>query len=284
MDIVFAFDERYADHVFVPIESLVTSLPAGVSHRLWIATTASATREIQQGVQRQVAGRGASAHFLTVDERFRVLGRSTLPGLSYISSGAHLRLFLPSLLPSSVERFVYLDSDVLIEGDLQPLATLDLRGHPVAAVRDLFTPTLGAQGGLPGCPASNDTSAAYFNAGVLLVDRVAWSQREITERCIGYLERNRGILRFPDQDALNLACYDSWRRLDDRWNYQGWWPDPGQVEMRPPDLRITHYLGRRKPWDNDFPLDLHREKYRQWEAQAARARSRSLTDVRAGDL
>jgi lipopolysaccharide biosynthesis glycosyltransferase len=122
-------------------------------------------------------------------------------------------------------------------------------------------------------PPSLEAGTPYFNAGVLLVDRAAWNRRGITDRCIEYLERNREALRFGDQDSLNVACAGAWREVPAKWNYQGWRPDPGQFEVRPDDVRITHYLGRRKPWNPDFPLEAHRRRYAEM-AEAARISER----------
>lgn len=62
------------------------------------------------------------------------------------------------LLP--VERALYLDSDVLVRGDLKQLWNIDLQGKAVGAVTDI------------GFPMGHDhsTKAPYFNAGVLLID------------------------------------------------------------------------------------------------------------------
>ena len=279
MDVVFAFDDLYAGRVPVAVESLLRSQAECAEVSIWLATTSEATLTIRDRVQRQVSDR-AALHFLGVDEGFRALGRSSLEGLDYISAGAHLRLFLPDLLPEAVDRYLYLDSDVLVEGDLAPLSDIPMCGLPIAAVRDLFTPTIGAQGGVPGQPPGLDEEAAYFNSGVLLVDRAAWRRRDVTRTCLEYLKRNRHVLRFVGQDDLNLACYGAWLELDEKWNYQGWWPDPGEPELRPTDVRVTHYVGRRKPWDADFPLEAHRLRYSEMADLAGRASLRPMSDRR----
>lgn len=51
----------------------------------------------------------------------------------YISEVAMGRLFIPSKLSG---RVLYLDGDVRVTADLSPLFSLDMRGHPLAAVRD----------------------------------------------------------------------------------------------------------------------------------------------------
>jgi lipopolysaccharide biosynthesis glycosyltransferase len=272
MDVVFAFDDLYADRVPVAVESLLRT-QTGHSIRVWLATTADAARDVEDAAQRQACGR-ATLRLLVVGDTYRSLGRSLLKQLDYVSAAAYMRLFLPDILPETVDRYIYLDSDVLVEGDLEELSSMPMCGLPLAAVRDLFTPTVGAQGGIPGRPHGLSDDAPYFNSGVLLVDRAAWQRRDVTEVSLEYLERNRHRLRFVDQDSLNIACYDAWVELDRKWNYQGWWPDPGEVESRPSDVRVTHYVGRRKPWEADFPLQVHRIRYGEMAERAARASRR----------
>jgi lipopolysaccharide biosynthesis glycosyltransferase len=279
VDVVFAFDDLYVERIPVAVESLLRSAADGVSMSVWLVTTATAKATIQDRIHRQVADR-AGLRLLVAGDKFRSLPTSTLPKLAYISAGSNLRLLLPELLPETVRRYLYLDADVLVEGDLQPLFGVAMGGAPICAVRDRYNGTIGAQGGLPGLPPALDADTPYFNAGVLLVDRAEWNRRGITDRCIEYLECNREALRFGDQDGLNAACGGAWLELPAKWNYQGWRPDPGQPEVRPDDVRITHYLGRRKPWDPDFPVEAHRRRYAEM-AEAARTSERTYARARA---
>ena len=52
---------------------------------------------------------------------------------------SYCRLFLDQILPEDVDRVLYLDSDVLILGDLQELWNIDLEGKCVAGVIDCLS-------------------------------------------------------------------------------------------------------------------------------------------------
>ena len=52
----------------------------------------------------------------------------------HISPVAYARYFIPRLIEE--ERVIYLDSDIIINGDLSPLFELDLGDYSLAAVRD----------------------------------------------------------------------------------------------------------------------------------------------------
>ncbi|KAJ7675793.1 glycosyltransferase family 8 protein [Mycena polygramma] len=104
-----------------------------------------------------------------------------------------------------VQRVLYLDGDVLVvEGSLKDLWKTDLGGKSLGAVRDV------------GFPNGHETKAAYFNAGVLLLDLEKCRQK------IDQLEAlSQKSLRFQDQDALNLHFRGDWVSLGQEWNAQG---------------------------------------------------------------
>jgi UDP-D-galactose:(glucosyl)LPS alpha-1,3-D-galactosyltransferase len=179
-----------------------------------------------------------------------------------ISAGTYLRLQLPDLLPPEVERVLYLDCDVLCAGDLSPLWEVPLGEAPVAAVRDAFTRTIDDRGGVPGAGPDFDAKAAYFNSGVLLIHAPVWRERSVTEQCLKYLWQQRGQLRLADQDALNLATYGQWIRLERKWNnMMRWLNEPTLQEQLIDDVRMIHFAGPKKAWKPDFPPGVLRDRY-----------------------
>lgn len=255
MDVAFAFDEGYADHVPVAVESILATHQAGVT--LWLLTTAQVKAERAEAWQAQAAGR-AKLHLLSATDEFRSWRASARESLSYISSGTYLRLLLPGHLPEYIDRVLYLDSDVLVCGDLSPLWDIPLDGAALAAVGDHFTPTLGTRDGIPGAPTDIDMAAPYFNSGVLMINLPVWRTLGITELCLKYMTENQDRLRLPDQDALNLAAYGRWHELAGIWNdHVSWWNPVAE----PQDTRILHFIGRKKPWHDGFEYPAAHELY-----------------------
>lgn len=266
MDVAFAFDEGYADHAQVAIESILDTQPAGADLRFWLLTTRQVAARRTEGLRRQLDGR-AAVEFLTADDGFRSLPDSQRERCRYISTGMYLRLFLPGLLPEGIDRLLYLDSDVLVNGDLAPLGNLPLGDAPVAAVRDGLARSMGYEGGIPGAGSHIRGSAPYFNSGVLVMNLPVWRESTVTERCLDYLVEYADELRFPDQDALNLVCYDRWLRLNSIWNDTVlWWLKADDHATVRQSVRITHFLGPNKPWQAGFPFSGYRDRY--WELAA----------------
>ena len=60
--------------------------------------------------------------------------------------------------------------------------------------------------------------AAYFNAGVLLIDVAAWRDAELSRRSLACLAQYRQHVYWWDQYALNVVLAGRWGPLDERWN------------------------------------------------------------------
>jgi lipopolysaccharide biosynthesis glycosyltransferase len=260
MDIAFAFDAAYASYLPAVVESVLRTNTHPDMH-LWFAAPLATVRNIEGHLAHQVATR-ATVHYLIMGEKRLSLGTSILDALGYVGPGANLRLFLADAMPARVTKFLYLDIDVLVDGDLTPLWTVPLGNAVVGAVQDFGIPQLGSYGGPPGMPPDVDPASPYFNSGVLLVNAEQWRRSDVTRRCVDYLKRYRDQLRYPDQDGLNIVCHGAWLELDEKWNFQGLWSVlAALIRPCPDDVRITHYAGQRKPWDADFPIELHRRRY-----------------------
>jgi UDP-D-galactose:(glucosyl)LPS alpha-1,3-D-galactosyltransferase len=131
-----------------------------------------------------------------------------------------------------------------------------------------------------------DLDAAYFNSGVLLVNAPRWRQLRMSEACFEYLSLCSGRLRFPDQDALNVAAYGRWLRLGREWNHMKSWrlePDSEFLD-REPAGRIVHFAGPWKPWkpesDGGLRAGARRARY---DALARQARLRDRVTAAGAD-
>ncbi|MGA7805729.1 glycosyltransferase family 8 protein [Bradyrhizobium sp.] len=169
------------------------------------------------------------------------------------------RLWLENFLDNDVEKFLYIDGDVLVRGALDSLFDLVIpRGgllaaddclclyeHEIRQPRRYWQPYLQSIG-----VAWRD----YFNTGVLLVDRAGW--KEVSTEAIDFLINKSALCRSSDQTALNAIIGKRRGRLPLRWNYQTEHMmvlDPRKVGVEP---AIWHFAGGPKPWDlPEWPWD-----------------------------
>lgn len=82
---------------------------------------------------------------------------------------------------------------------------------------------------------------------------------KITEKSLDYISGIQVKLRFPDQDALNVAAHQRWFGLDDKWNYL----TRLNRDCKPAreHAGILHFAGPRKPWNENFPNAELRAQY-----------------------
>ena len=156
----------------------------------------------------------------------------------------YARLALPQMVDE--DRIFYVDADLLVQADWEPLWKMDLEGAVVAAAVDIVTKTLGAETfdmekfGL-------DPAAPCLQAGLLLIDLREWRRFGVSEKVVTYLRENPNHSRFWDQSALNVVLYRRWKVLPFEWNTPAWWADMGREDCRL-DAPVLHFVGPNKPW------------------------------------
>lgn len=193
-----------------------------------ITTEYGATlKDYDLGQTDHLTGRSAQLPAMTA-ERYHVI--------------VYARLFLADILPSDIDRVVFLDCDLFVRTAIEQLAEMDLQGNVIAAV--LEPRRHGFQTYREMRPKRYfDTADPYFNAGVMLIDFQKWREIDFMAELEARLtpEEIKGL--FQDQDILNVVMKDRWLVLDYRWNFQD-----AVVEHEPLDPLIAHYTGPRKPW------------------------------------
>ena len=106
------------------------------------------------------------------------------------------RLFLPSMLPETVKKVLFIDCDTLVMQDLTPLWEMDMGDKWLYGVDDCrgaaYRTNLGLQ------PTDN-----YINNGVLLVDLDAWRKNNVEDMFLRYIRENQGDITFVDQGVQN---------------------------------------------------------------------------------
>ena len=109
---------------------------------------------------------------------------------------SYMKLYLDDLLPESVDKVLYLDSDILVVDDLTELWEMDLQGHVGASVIDCLGEKYYELLGL-------DKNAYYCNSGMILEDLKAWREKKIGDKVREYCKKNGGYVFFMEQTAFN---------------------------------------------------------------------------------
>jgi lipopolysaccharide biosynthesis glycosyltransferase len=125
-------------------------------------------------------------------------------------------ILAPTYFLQNEKRALYLDADMVVTEDLEPLWDTELK-TPVGAVLDAHivwaaSPSMWRpwreEGLAPLTP--------YLNTGMMLIDLDKWREQKLTERTLGYLAKYE--LPCVDQDAINLALRGEFDQLHPRYN------------------------------------------------------------------
>lgn len=169
----------------------------------------------------------------------------------FMSSGLHpaalARLQMPELMPEA-GRAIYLDTDLLVLGDLSELARIDLQGLPVGGATEGYFKTLREAGyRLSEIPVEVEPDAPYFNSGVLVADLGLWRQARVWEKSKSLITSHFDKFTHNDQSVLNLLFSGRSLVLAPKWNRQRQVYDDLPLVV-PRDAGIIHFIGPVKPW------------------------------------
>lgn len=183
------------------------------------------------------------------------------------SHATYFRMLMADFLPADLGRVIFLDTDMMVVGDISDLWAIPLGDAVIAAVPDPGYQHDGVLGLLEYEP--------YFNAGVLLIDLVRWRREQVGRRAFAFAEAHADRLVHMDQCALNWVLRDRWRALSPTWNVQthalGEYVNKAFVYFKPvPRLlaraRIIHFNTPGRPWlyADDHPC---KQQYLDWQSK-----------------
>ena len=184
----------------------------------------------------------------------------------YITQSTFYRYLIPDI---PEEKILYLDSDIIVDGNIENMYSLEFNEILAYAVKDMYISYVEHD-----CPGYSNMKP-YFNAGVLLINNRLWQKNRLKEHLIQVTQECPGV-SIADQDILNIVLKDKWGILSEKYNYQTGamhcfpikeLPDEEIIskyrsqisEIQP---KIIHYTTKLKPWirQNRYII-LLKEKY-----------------------
>ena len=168
------------------------------------------------------------------------------------------RLLIDKLLPSDVEKVLYLDGDTIVRGNLEKLWNINMKNKTIAMS---IEPTIDKKRkknlGLENYP--------YYNAGVLLINLKRWRTIGAGKIIIDYYRENDGRLFANDQDAINASMKKEILTISPKYNFYNIFYQYSykfmcklmkpvkyiSKEMYDDAVKnptIIHYLGEERPW------------------------------------
>lgn len=155
----------------------------------------------------------------------------------------YYRLTVPQLIKE--DKFIYLDSDLLIMTDIAELFDFPLG-----------TKLLGARSGST-INSSNDSSifkkldlsleSMYFNAGVLLINTKEWKKEQYSDKGLELARKHNGELLYYDQTILNILFHNNYEPVPEKFNFSA--TPASEYDEKSLQDKIIHFIYSPKPWD-----------------------------------
>lgn len=187
---------------------------------------------------------------------FYKVDSSKLIGCKYrkwrpLTEAAYFRILLSSIIPLDISKILYLDCDIVVNGEISDLFNLEINNYPLAAVKDPYYVNEAHLNQLS-LPYGSD----YFNSGVMLINLDYWRINKSEKKLLEYAKRER-VVYCHDQDALNYVFKNNWYRLHPKWNRPNTL-SPNEIEFLDKkdksefknNYKIIHYIDTPKPWEN----------------------------------
>lgn len=256
--IVLATDDKFAIHVCACISSVIDNVKKGVI--FYIIDDGISEDKWRKIKNMEIEDKGNKCSIVRVEaEAGGMLDFQAPRGLS---STTYLRLQISRVVPDDVDRIIYLDADMIVEGNIRDLWEMPLRDNSTGAVRDFAIPMIGSRGGVKYAGELGlNPKAPYLNAGILLIDLEKWRRKNVGPRALDYLETYGEEVRQADQEALNVVLADDWLPLGRHWNvpptmlninYWEYLDRRGETEGKdtsvPVPPAVIHFAGVHKPW------------------------------------
>lgn len=252
--VFFAIDDNYAPYFAVAVKSLLLNASKNYYYSIHVlhdgisSDTAKRLKEYETE-NSEIVFDDVSVY---LTEKIKLKLTETLR--DYYTPSIFYRIFIAALYPS-YDKAIYLDSDIVVTGDVSSLYFKELNSNILAAVPDDV---------IAGNPVFQKYAKvgvgvdyrAYFNSGVLLINLNAFRTERIKEKFVFYLLKYNFESCAPDQDYLNVLCKDRVLYLEKGWDRMS------TDEDFSGEINIIHYNNFRKPWlCDDVPYERYFWKY-----------------------
>ena len=243
--IFFAVDDGYVPFLAVALESLIRNSSKNYYYAIKILYTNIEERnkkKISKYERDNVKIEFVNLNYYIEEVKDKLYTRD------YYTNTTYFRLFIPNLYPQ-YDKVLYLDSDIVVLGDIADLYNVEIGDNLVAAAPDDVIQSSNIFQEYAERVVGVAKYQNYFNAGILLMNLDEMRKFEFQEKFLYLLEQIKFTVA-QDQDYLNRLCKGRVKIISTVWDRM---PIPDS-SVKDEDLKIIHYNLIYKPWHFDDVL------------------------------
>lgn len=263
MNVIYASDDNYAWLMGISMVSLLENNRDNDNIHVWLFGD-GISAENEQKLMDVAKQYDRELHIIDVNQL-------SLPESLYTGrypKSAFSRLFAYKLLPESVDRVLYLDCDIIVDGNLKDLYYMPIDGKIILAVKDCVSKAYKQKIGIKG-------DDVYINTGVMLMNLKRMRNFPMEERISEFVSKFALAMNYADQEIINGIFQGEFGILPPEWNVMtqfnqysynqlGWIRHPHhyysekEIEYAKRHARIFHYttcMLNIRPWYSNSKLN-----------------------------
>lgn len=169
----------------------------------------------------------------------------------------YYRIFAAKILPQELDRILYLDPDIIVNGSLEELYQMPFNENYYVAttnVKAFLTRFNQIKN-----HAAKDT--VYVNTGILLMNLDLLRKNQSIPEVYQYIEKQKAFFILPDQDIIS-TLYGNKILLVDKLVYNlsdraiafhnAFNKEKIDLDWVKKNAKIIHYYGTNKPWNDNY--------------------------------
>lgn len=190
--ILATLDKNYIPYFNVMLSSLLDK-NEGETFRVFLMNS-SLTEDDLLLSRKLIFGRGEIVPVKTAENEF-----DGAPTSDRYPKEMYYRIFASKYLPADVDRVLYLDPDIVVNGSVRELYDMPIGENYFAAATHIraFLKKFNE------LRLDMDDDSPYINSGVMLMNLELLRREQDTDEVYSYIEEHKGKLFLPDQDIIS---------------------------------------------------------------------------------
>ena len=252
--IFLAPNNAYAPHAGITITSLMENSSRDYFYEIYVLHTDLSLENIH--IFESMKYENARVKCLSIS-RFIEKELKLMYTNFHFSKEMFYRILIPEIF-TQFDKAIYLDSDIVVLGDISELYEKELGNCILGGANDIMHQRSKSYvTGELGLDADK-----YINSGVLLINSKLFREEKIKDKLFDEL-KVRQNLRYPDQDLINIVCGGRILLLERKWNFIWHYllkkrdqslnllpEEQEKYEKEAKDINILHFTSSVKPWSN----------------------------------
>lgn len=240
--IFFAVDDGYIPFLAVALESLIENASKEYYYSIKILYT-NINEENKKKINKYKR-ENVNIEFVDLNYYIEKV-KDKLYTRDYYTKTTYFRLFIPNLYPQ-YNKAIYLDSDIVVLGDIAELYNIEMGDNLVAAAPDDVIQSTKVFQEYAEKVVGVADYRNYFNAGILLMNLDEFRKFKFQEKFLYLLETIKFTVA-QDQDYLNRLSKGKVKIIDKSWDKMPIANDNFDEK----NIKIVHYNLAYKPWHYD---------------------------------